>query len=642
MIFSKIKKEDITIIVQGAVISDITGNALKSVRKHFRESHIILSTWENSNTEGLEFDEIVYSPEPMMAIFNTEKNEYNHTNYQLVSTQRALEKVKTMYCLKLRTDCKVESDNILNFWDKYTKRSMAYSFFAHKIIISSVYTRDFFDMTGVPMPFHPSDIFLFGLTDDLKDYFINTPLMSEKELGDWTTLYSQKKPLDFLTYRYCAEQYYCFSWVKRHYKDIKFDDWSDWNAENIEFSKKILINNFIILDYSNHKINSYNHRHKKSNKNTYNIAGLLTNKLYEKMYKEYSSIKNDISVIVQGAADKKKTLKCLKRVKKNLPSAEIILSTWEGSDVSYLEKYCNRIVLNKDPGATVFDDKENKYNNLNRILVSSQNGINAATRKYVLRLRSDLALKNDNILKLADDFSTRNPEKSLFKQRIFAYEIFSIKYDIKNRNKQRMLFHISDWCYFGLKEDLQELFSIPLVHEPDFSRYFETHNKTIDDIHSTRLWKMSPEQYITSENAKKVFQNLKFDNYLDITDENIKISENFIINNFRVFTPKEWGISILKEEYKTVKMHIHSPFIYYSRTEQLKDYKKYCDNTIETTEMQFLQKLYDIKYFEALRKHFISFIYCKPIKKISEFISTMTYLFKFLFSLIKELIWKQK
>ena len=349
----------------------------------------------------------------------------------------------------------------------------------------------------------------------------------------------------------------------------------------------------------------------------------------------------DLSIVIVGIVNKS-TKKVLKAVRKHLPNAEIILSTWEGSDVRDLAGLYDKLILNKDPNAIIFDDKENKYNNLNRILISSQNGINIATRKYVLRLRSDLVLKNNNVLKLIDNFVIRNPEKSLFKERIFAYEIFSIKYDIKNRNKQRMLFHISDWCYLGLKEDLQELFSIPLVHEPDFSRYFETHNKTIDDIHSTRLWKMSPEQYITSVNAKKVFNNLKFDNYLDITDENIKISENFIINNFRVFTPKEWGISILKEEYKTVKMHIHSPFRYYSRSEQLKDYKKYCDNTIETTEMQFLQKLYDIKYFEALRKHFISFIYCKPIKKISEFISTMAYLFKFLFSLIKELIWKQK
>ena len=223
-----------------------------------------------------------------------------------------------------------------------------------------------------------------------------------------------------------------------------------------------------------------------------------------------------------------------------------------------------------------------------------------------------------------------------------AYDIFSIKYDIKKRIKQRMLFHISDWCYLGLKEDLEEFFNVPLVKEPDFSRYFELQSKPADDIHTTRLWKMSPEQYFTSVNAVKVFKDLKFNNYLDVTEDNIIISEEFIINNFRVFSQKEWGISTLKEEYKTIKMSVHSPFIYYSKVEQLKDYKKYCDNTAEILELDFLQKLYDTKYYESLRKHFLQLIFCKPTKKFTELISTISYLFKFVFSLIKEQEWKKQ
>ena len=351
---------------------------------------------------------------------------------------------------------------------------------------------------------------------------------------------------------------------------------------------------------------------------------------------------NEISVIVQGRVEMPATRKCLQSIRKYLPDAEIVLSTWEKSDLTHIKGLYNILALNKDPGAVIFDDKENKQNNLNRIIVSSQNGIKAATRKYVLRLRSDLILKNKNVLKLADNFKVKNPEKSLFKQRIFAYDIFSIKYDIKKRIKQRMLFHISDWCYLGLKEDLEEFFNVPLVKEPDFSRYFELQSKPADDIHTTRLWKMSPEQYFTSVNAVKVFKDLKFNNYLDVTADNIRISEEFIINNFRVFSQKEWGISTLKEEYKTIKMCVHSPFVYYSKAEQLKDYKKYCDNTAEILELDFLQKFYDTKYYESLRKHFLQLIYCKPTKKITELISTISYLFKFIFSAIKECGWKKK
>ena len=41
----------------------------------------------------------------------------------------------------------------------------------------------------------------------------------------------------------------------------------------------------------------------------------------------------DISVVVQGAIDKENTPKCLESIRKYLPDAEIILSTWEGSEV---------------------------------------------------------------------------------------------------------------------------------------------------------------------------------------------------------------------------------------------------------------------------------------------------------------------
>ena len=238
-----------------------------------------------------------------------------------------------------------------------------------------------------------------------------------------------------------------------------------------------------------------------------------------------------------------------------------------------------------------------------------------------------------NFLNLTDDFVLRNPNNILFKQRIFAYENFSIKYDYKFKSKQRMLFHISDWCHFGLKEDLKELFNIPLVKEPEFSRYFETHCKQVNDIHKPRLWKMSPEQYITSANAAKVFPSLNFETYLDRTDENTQISEEFIINNFRIFSAKDWGMACLKIPYNTYNIAVNSPFDYYSDVEQNLDYKKYCDPSIEIPDYKFLKQVFSLKYFESLRRHFLQLIFCPWIRKPSEIASTALYFFLFLFAL---------
>ena len=57
---------------------------------------------------------------------------------------------------------------------------------------------------------------------------------------------------------------------------------------------------------------------------------------------------NDISVVVQGAIDQINTPKCLRSIRKRLPGAEIILSTWEGSPIDGLDY--DKLVLNKDPG----------------------------------------------------------------------------------------------------------------------------------------------------------------------------------------------------------------------------------------------------------------------------------------------------
>ena len=71
---------------------------------------------------------------------------------------------------------------------------------------------------------------------------------------------------------------------------------------------------------------------------------------------------SDISVVVQGAIagpskDGKAypTRDCLLSIRRRLPGAEIILSTWKGSDVTGLDY--DQLVLNDDPGAVEFLEK---------------------------------------------------------------------------------------------------------------------------------------------------------------------------------------------------------------------------------------------------------------------------------------------
>ena len=105
---------------------------------------------------------------------------------------------------------------------------------------------------------------------------------------------------------------------------------------------------------------------------------------------------SEISVVVQGAISDKFTKRVLVSIRKYLPKSEIILSTWKGSDVSGLSY--DILIENEDPGAIILFPQWKQYHNLNRQIVSTQNGIAKASKKYILKIRTDIVLKNRGFL----------------------------------------------------------------------------------------------------------------------------------------------------------------------------------------------------------------------------------------------------
>lgn len=203
----------------------------------------------------------------------------------------------------------------------------------------------------------------------------------------------------------------------------------------------------------------------------------------------------DISVVVQGPIEKTLTRKCLNSIKKYLPESEIILSTWVGSNIDNLDY--DEIILNADIFCGYADLSRTKLNNLNRMLVSTKSGIKKASRKYILKIRSDIELQNTNFLRYYDSFCKRDiNDKRIFKQKVLIPTIFTRQFVGKGENSIKTPFHISDWLQFGLREDIIKIWSCPLVKEPEFSDYFR--DKTIRQkyIFGDRTWKFPPPRTI--------------------------------------------------------------------------------------------------------------------------------------------------
>ena len=280
-----IDSKDISVVVQGAIKKKEAKKCLNSIRKYLPNAEIILSTWKGSNVNNLNYDILVENEDPGAIIFCGDI--YNNINRQLLSTQNGLKKVTRQYVLKLRTDFYLAGSDFLNYFEKFPKRNEKYSLFKHRVIIPTVYSRLFSEETLLPVLFHPSDFYMFGKTEDIKAYFMNTDLAPTEDMANYDIEYSQK-PYKLATWRYTPEQYFCWSYVKQFYKDITFEHCGDYSKELKELSDNILFNNFIFLDISASSILSK--KHFKSLKLDSSIPGIIFLEKFAKKYKcDYAS-----------------------------------------------------------------------------------------------------------------------------------------------------------------------------------------------------------------------------------------------------------------------------------------------------------------------------------------------------------------
>lgn len=213
---------------------------------------------------------------------------------------------------------------------------------------------------------------------------------------------------------------------------------------------------------------------------------------------------NQISVVVQGpvagAGETKSryrlTQRCLNQIRRVLPGAELILSTWDGADTSGLA--ADRIIYNADPGGIVCDDEHQVRNNVNRQLVSSAEGIRHASRPYCLKIRSDLLLFGDSFLRYWGLFPERDVQYQFTTERLLSSSIFARRRAGVPGKESRIIFHPSDFLFFGFRDCLLNLFDVPLAPEPETSRWFQEKSRPVGvfDCYPHALCRFFPEQYL--------------------------------------------------------------------------------------------------------------------------------------------------
>lgn len=242
---NRINSSEISVVVQGAITDEqsksYTRQSLESIRKYLPKAELILSTWKNSDVNGLDFDILVESEDPR-EFFNSLIGK--NTNRQIVSTYNGLIKASRKYTLKIRNDIILYSIDFLDYYTKFNERAENWSFLSHRVLNCSVYARKP-RRTKAEFNFihHPSDWFFFGLKEDLISIW-DVPLLEDNEMN-------LEAPISKLM----AEQYIWLNLINK-FKKIKINNKSNLSIEEIENSEKIFANNLILLEPDQIKLKS--------------------------------------------------------------------------------------------------------------------------------------------------------------------------------------------------------------------------------------------------------------------------------------------------------------------------------------------------------------------------------------------------
>lgn len=278
----------------------------------------------------------------------------------------------------------------------------------------------------------------------------------------------------------------------------------------------------------------------------------------------------EISVVIQGPV-RSETADCMKSVRRVLPNAEIIFSTWKDENIDKLS--FDKLVVSNPPPVYVQHIRSGHLNNLNRLIRSTKAGIAIADRPFVLKIRSDLLLDNNSFLKSFDTFLAPGP-----RQIVSRKIVVPLIYSRTAYRGFRTPFHLSDWAAFGLNEDIQNLYlKTEEVKDPAFTQYFLGREK--ESPYGPTLLCMAPEQYQILSVFRHFFHDVDMTDCSVVTPELSQASDEFIISNFIVAPYSDTGWRLPKyensiNEFKegSAYFELWTKFVYESY------YRKYCDS----------------------------------------------------------------
>ncbi|WP_199104559.1 WavE lipopolysaccharide synthesis family protein, partial [Aquitalea sp. ASV11] len=245
-----------------------------------------------------------------------------------------------------------------------------------------------------------------------------------------------------------------------------------------------------------------------------------------------------ISVVIQGPlcrnlAPNSGIIRCIESIRKHLPGAEIVVSTWNRECVDDLQD-C-KVITSAEPSE--FYDISGNQINTNRLIRSTRVGIETATREYVLKFRADHLLTNATIASIAEYDDSVTEKDRLLRCPITVTNLF-----IRNPSRVPMLFHLSDIIQFGLRDDMLKIWDQDLLAEENHFIQGKISRNPFGNFIGYSNLRVVPEQAIIIRWLRSCGFEITIDHVCHVTRKMLILWEGILANNFNVIDWQDSGI----------------------------------------------------------------------------------------------------
>jgi hypothetical protein len=225
------------------------------LRRLLPEAQIILSTWARSETDGLEYDELILNEDPGAPVQPWDPRYLFNLNRQIVSTLAGLRRASRRYAMKIRGDMVLLDTSFLQHYLRYPARHPEYAVFRRRLICPTLYSTNPERSAEI---FKVSDFFAFGETADVLDLW-DIPLAPEPETSRYFDLHPERRWHDDPIWnRFTPEQYIWIHCLRKHFP-ISFRDGHDFSEEAIRVAILSAVNNFVFLEMDQIRLHAPRH-----------------------------------------------------------------------------------------------------------------------------------------------------------------------------------------------------------------------------------------------------------------------------------------------------------------------------------------------------------------------------------------------